>query len=149
MTVTKKTSNRSGRVLVALAAAALAAGCSHLGVAPPPPEEFGLGPRTSAEGLYRATAVPAESIRVRELHGWTLRLEDASGLPVDGAEITVGGGMPQHRHGLPTRPRVTRSLGDGAYQVDGIRFNMGGWWEVTFDIVAAPGADRVTFNLDL
>jgi hypothetical protein len=140
-----------GRWIAALGAALmLAAGaCTHLDVAPPPTDEFGLGPRASAEGLYRATAEPAESIRVRRLHSWTLRVEHASGAPVDDAEITVDGGMPQHGHGLPTRPRVTKALGGGAYQVEGMRFSMGGWWVVTFDIVTPAGTDRVTFNLDL
>ena len=38
--------------------------------------------------------------------------------------------MPQHGHGLPTRPRVTRSLGEGIYEIEGVRFNMGGWWGI-------------------
>jgi hypothetical protein len=57
--------------------------------------------------------------------------------------------MPQHGHGLPTRPRVTRSLGDGIYEIDGVRFNMGGWWEFKLAINAASGSDLVTFNLAL
>jgi len=57
--------------------------------------------------------------------------------------------MPQHGHGLPTRPRVTRTLGDGIYEIEGVRFNMGGWWEFKLAIAASRGADTVTFNLDL
>jgi hypothetical protein len=53
--------------------------------------------------------------------------------------------MPQHGHGLPTRPRVTRELAGGVYEVGGVRFNMGGWWELKFTI----GGDTVTFNLGL
>jgi hypothetical protein len=30
-----------------------------------------------------------------------------------------------------------------------VRFNMGGWWELTLTITGAAGADRVTFNLHL
>jgi hypothetical protein len=29
--------------------------------------------------------------------------------------------MPQHGHGLPTRPRVTRHLGDGMYEMRPLR----------------------------
>jgi hypothetical protein len=57
--------------------------------------------------------------------------------------------MPQHGHGLPTRPRVTRNLGDGAYEIEGVRFNMGGWWEFKLAIAGPRGTDTVTFNLDL
>ena len=57
--------------------------------------------------------------------------------------------MPQHGHGLPTRPRVTRNLGDGVYEIEGVRFNMGGWWELKLAIDSAAGADSVTFNLNL
>jgi hypothetical protein len=68
---------------------------------------------------------------------------------VDGARIAVDGGMPQHGHGLPTQPRVTAELGEGAYQIDGVRFNMGGWWELKFAIASGAGTDTVTFNLKL
>jgi hypothetical protein len=74
---------------------------------------------------------------------------DANGAAVDDAAIDVDGGMPQHGHGLPTRPRVTRALGGGLYEIEGVRFNMGGWWEFTLAISGTPGADRVTFNLQL
>ena len=57
--------------------------------------------------------------------------------------------MPQHGHGLPTRPRVTRNLGDGIYEIEGVRFNMGGWWEFKLAIAGSRGADTVTFNLEL
>jgi hypothetical protein len=78
-----------------------------------------------------------------------VRVVDAAGRPVDGAGMTVDGGMPQHGHGLPTRPRMTGGLGDGRYEIDGVRFNMGGWWEFKLAIRAHAGADSVTFNLDL
>jgi hypothetical protein len=57
--------------------------------------------------------------------------------------------MPQHGHGLPTRPRVTHALGNGLYEIEGVRFNMGGWWEFRLAINAASGSDVVTFNLAL
>ena len=78
-----------------------------------------------------------------------LAVADAQGRPIEGAVIGVDGGMPQHGHGLPTQPKVTRSVGEGVYEVEGMKFNMGGWWEVKFAIAAAAGADTVTFNLDL
>jgi hypothetical protein len=35
------------------------------------------------------------------------------------------------------------------YEIEGVRFNMGGWWEFKLAIAGASGADTVTFNLDL
>jgi hypothetical protein len=76
-------------------------------------------------------------------------VRDADGRAIDEAQISIDGGMPQHGHGLPTRPKVTQRLGDGTYQVEGVKFNMGGWWELKFRIDSAAGTDSVTFNLDL
>jgi hypothetical protein len=74
---------------------------------------------------------------------------DSAGHAVDGATIAIDGGMPQHGHGLPTRPRVTSNLGDGLYEIAGVRFNMGGWWELSLEISGPLGSDKVTFNLAL
>jgi YtkA-like protein len=106
--------------------------------------------RTSEAGFYRATIRPqGDSIPKGKLQRWTLHLETATGTPVDSAMLAVDGGMPQHGHGLPTRPRVTRALGNGDHLVEGMKFNMGGWWVVKFRVNAAQGADSVVFNLSL
>jgi hypothetical protein len=57
--------------------------------------------------------------------------------------------MPQHGHGLPTKPAVTRRLGEGDHLVEGMKFNMGGWWVVKFQVAGPQGSDVVTFNLKL
>jgi hypothetical protein len=106
--------------------------------------------RTSEGGLYRATILPqGDSIPQGKLHRWTLHLETAAGAPVDSGAFKVGGGMPQHGHGLPTKPRVTRPLGNGDHVVEGMKFNMGGWWIVTFRVDAAAGRDSLVFNVKL
>lgn len=121
----------------------------HGGAKKPAPGEFGLGPRQSSSGLYTATLQPTESLRPRKLQTVQVALTDAEGHLVDGAVITVDGGMPQHGHGLPTQPRVTKALGRGEYVIEGVRFNMGGWWEFKLAIAGKEGADTVTFNLAL
>jgi len=106
--------------------------------------------RTSASGVYRATIEPqGDSIPQGKLHRWTLHLETVNGSPIDSATIAVDGGMPQHGHGLPTKPRATRALGNGDHLIEGMKFNMGGWWVVKFRVAAAQGADSVVFNLKL
>lgn len=116
---------------------------------PPAASEFGMGPRRSVQGIYVATLDADEELEVRKLHTVRLAIADSAGKPVDGAVIAVDGGMPAHGHGLPTQPRVTRTLGEGRYQVDGVRFNMGGWWVLTFRVDGSVGPDSVTFNLDI
>jgi hypothetical protein len=139
--------------LILAAAAVATTGCATLmtmigkGPTKPAASEFGLGPR--AGSLYTATLEPPQPLRPRKLQTVQVRIMDASGQPVDGATITIDGGMPQHGHGLPTRPRVTRHLGAGVYQIEGVRFNMGGWWEFKLAISTPAGSDRVTFNLAL
>jgi hypothetical protein len=151
--------NQQLRIAGALMAAVLILGgltaCSsvmtmvHGGTKKPAQSEFGLGPRKSSTGLYTAVLQPAESLRPRKLQTVQVALTDATGQSVDGAVITVDGGMPQHGHGLPTQPRVTKALGNGAYVIEGVRFNMGGWWELKLAIAGQNGTDTVTFNLAL
>lgn len=136
-------------LLSVLSAVACAGAITELDVQPPPADEFGFGPRTSAEGAYTARVQPLQTIRIGQLHAWRLEVQDRQGNGVAGAEITVDGGMPQHGHGLPTRPRVTKDLTGGVYDVDGMRFNMGGWWVVKFRIRSPSGDDTVTFNIRL
>lgn len=143
--------------LAVIAAAALSlTGCAHVammihgtGATRPAPTEFGLGPRVSAQGRYTATLTPARQLRPRQMQTVRVTVVDDAGRAVEGAALTIDGGMPQHGHGLPTHPRVTRPLGDGGYEVGGVRFNMGGWWEFKVAITTDRGTDVVTFNLDL
>jgi hypothetical protein len=91
---------------------------------------------------------PAD-IPVNAMLSWKLKVQTADGQAVKDAEITVSGDMPEHGHGLPTQPKVTKNLGDGSYVVDGIKFSMPGWWTMTFTIKAGGKTDTVTFNLKL
>ena len=115
----------------------------------PPASEFGTGPRLSANGLYTATLQGATELKPRKMYTIQATVVDASGHAVTNATIEVDGGMPQHGHGFPTNPRVTKNLGSGMYEIGGLRFNMGGWWELKLVITTAAGTDTVTFNLSL
>ena len=141
---------------LAVAAAVAVAGCGHLmmmmhgrDVARPAQTEFGTGPRGSAARQFTATLEPDQPLRPRRMQTVRVAILDSAGTPVDNATIQIDGGMPEHGHGRPTRPRVTRALGNGRYEVEGVRFNMGGWWEFTLAISAPSGSDTVTFNLAL
>jgi hypothetical protein len=102
------------------------------------------------QGLFRvAYASETTPPPLNQIHTWTIHVETADGEPVEDAEITVDGGMPQHGHGLPTSPQVTENLGGGEYRMEGVKFQMLGWWEVKFHISANGRSDDVTFNLIL
>ena len=139
------------RSLTTLAVATIATMVSGCMLFMKPPKDLDYSrTRTSESGIYRATIVPqGDTIPQGKLHRWTLHLETVSGSPVDSARVSVDGGMPQHGHGLPTKPRVTRDLGNGDHLVEGMKFNMGGWWVVKFRVASAAGTDSLTFNLKL
>ena len=141
--------NRFFRTLFVLLILALPVACMHDGAARPADLDTSTT-RLSDRGLYRVTIQPGEEpVPTGRMHTWTLHVETAAGAALDGAEISVRGGMPEHGHGLPTAPQVTESLGDGDYRVEGMKFSMGGWWTLTLDITAGEEKDTVTFNLIL
>lgn len=90
-----------------------------------------------------------DPIVINRIHGWVLHVETADGEPVLNADITVGGGMPVHNHGLPTSPRMTQNLGNGDYLIEGMRFHMNGYWEITISIVAGDDRDNILIPLEL
>jgi hypothetical protein len=136
------------RIALALIGAAQLSACMIF-MRPPSDPKLYEPTQASATQMYKVTMIPAESIKVGKLHSWNIQIVTADGTPVDSAKITVDGGMPQHGHGLPTKPLVTKQLGDGKHLVEGMKFNMGGWWVVTFQVAGAQGSDVVTFNLKL
>ena len=87
--------------------------------------------------------------QINRMHSWILHLETADGTPVENARIVVEGGMPEHDHGLPTRPRVTKELGDGDYRLDGVRFHMSGYWEIVVTVAMDGGDSVVVIPLQL
>jgi len=131
-------------ITTALSSAALAAttGCMS------PPKDLDLAlTRPSVDNKYVVTLqAPAKPAAINQLHAWQVKLASPTGEPVPNARIKVDGGMPQHGHGLPTRPQVTRELPDGGYLIEGMKFSMTGWWEIKLAIDGPAGADRVTFN---
>lgn len=104
----------------------------------------------SASGIFRVTyAAAGGQVPINQMHQWTLHVETADGTPVENALIQVNGDMPQHGHGLPTRPQVTEYLGNGDYLVEGLRFQMPGWWVMDFTIEANGRTDTVRFEMQL
>ena len=133
---------RSLTTALSLAALAATTGCMS------PPKDLDLAlTRPSVDNNYVVTLQPpASPVAINQLHAWQVKLASPTGASVSNARIKVDGGMPQHGHGLPTRPQVTRELADGGYLIEGMKFSMTGWWEIKLAIDGPAGADRVTFN---
>lgn len=113
-----------------------------------PPSGLNLSlDRPTAHDTYRiAIKSLADPIAINKMHAWEIQLRSPSGETVSGARISVDGGMPQHGHGFPTQPRVTRELGDGRYLLEGMKFSMPGWWEIKLKVDSPSGSDDITFN---
>ena len=86
---------------------------------------------------------------INMVHQWILHIETPDGEPVEGATITVGGDMPAHGHGMPTQPEVTADLGGGDYRVEGMAFQMGGYWIIDVTVTAGGETDLIRFGLEL
>jgi len=90
-----------------------------------------------------------DPVPLSQIHSWTLHLETPEGVAIDNAQIGVYGDMPAHRHGLPTKPKVTENLGGGDYLIEGVKFTMPGRWQLILIITADGKRDKAKFNVDL
>jgi hypothetical protein len=107
--------------------------------------------RLSDHGQFRVEiASDAVPIPMRRIHSWRVHVSNASGQPISGATLGIGGGMPEHHHGLPTQPQASAGPTAGDYAINGVRFSMTGWWVLNLAISTPTGrSDTVTFNLVL
>ncbi len=104
----------------------------------------------SAAGHFEVTvATQPDPVPVNRMHTWLVTLRNAEGEPVADATIEVTGGMPEHDHGLASSPRMTASLGEGTYRIDGMKFHMNGRWEVVLSISANGVTDIATVHIEL
>ncbi len=156
MSKSKRTSTSTSKSLLRLlwlfpVALIGAAGIGAAVMMQPPPADLDLSlTRATDRGLFVGTLEPAAfPIPVGTIQTWTVAVAMPDGRPVEHAALSIDGGMPQHGHGLPTEPRVTEELGGGRYRVEGMKFNMPGWWTITLEVSSAAGTDSATFNLTL
>ena len=130
-------------VPLCLSTTLLLAGC----MTQPKDLDLALTRPTTHERFVVALRPLVQPVPVNRLHAWEVSVTTRAGAPVPNAQIEVDGGMPEHGHGLPTQPRVTKELGDGRYLIEGMKFSMTGWWELKLRVQASSGeVDTVTFN---
>ena len=87
-----------------------------------------------------------EPLPLNKIHSWVLHIDTLDGKPVEKARVSVYGGMPAHKHGLPTEP-VVSELSRGDYLVEGLKFSMSGDWEIWFNIRTGNITDKVKFKI--
>jgi YtkA-like len=99
-------------------------------------------------GRYRVTPRPASAhTDLRSMHEWLVSISDPTGSALRGCRVAFDARMPEHGHGLPTEPRVTREGRPGEYVVEGVRFSMPGRWELMVKVADCGGPpERVTFD---
>lgn len=100
-------------------------------------------------GKHLAIASEVSPLEINRMHSWRLRLTDADGAPLSNASIEVRGGMPDHDHGLPTRPEVIGEPESGVYLLQGLRFHMPGRWLLEFTIALDGNEDSASLELNL
>ncbi len=120
---------------------------ADVAAASPPPSATR---KTTRAGLYvldiRSTVLP---VPLRAVHEWVLTVQSPDGRPIEATRIDVDGGMPDHGHGFPTRPKAERAMGGGEFLVEGVKFNMQGKWQLSFRVLGPAGVDDASFQLEL
>lgn len=104
---------------------------------------------TKPNGYTVSVYSQLQPININQIHSWVIRIRNPKGVPIDDAKVSVDGGMPEHDHGLPTTPKVTRQLGNGEYLLEGLKFHMHGWWQISFSISISGVKDSVVIDLNL
>jgi hypothetical protein len=98
--------------------------------------------------MFSAAITHPAPLPVEKLHSWTVRLSDRRHVPVKHAHIKVTGDMPAHGHGLPTAP-IAVERGGGAYQLQGMEFQMPGLWYVQLDVRAGSRHDSIRIRFTI
>lgn len=107
-------------------------------------------PVYSEQGYYRVALYPVDGhAPVAKLHNWIIHVETADGSTFVPSQLVVNGGMPGHGHGLPSTPRVTRYLETGDFLIEGMKFNMGGTWQLIVGLTGPAGPDQVIVDYDI
>lgn len=117
------------------------AGCTQATEEAPPPVHAS-GDIQTREGKYQIHwQASTDPIVLGELFEIDSTLKDKDGKTVETASVTVDARMPQHGHGMSTRPQQQQKP-DGHYQSSGMKFHMPGEWTIIFVVDGPAGPDR-------
>jgi hypothetical protein len=112
-----------------------------------PDREYSATQRSKHGEVIATILVNGPTIPTNQIHSWLLKVSTNRGRPLPRAAIVVDALMPEHSHGMATKPRVTQELDQGVYLVDGMKFQMSGRWVVGFGVRALNVDDEVYFDV--
>jgi hypothetical protein len=138
------TSGRGRLAGLALALAGLTAVPAAAALACEAPPGFDAQGRLQSAGvvvLFRTRPATIEVGRHFSVEAVVCAGAPARGLRVDAA-------MPEHRHGMNYRARVT-AAGDGRYVAEGLLLHMPGRWQLVFDVERDGGTERLATDIVL
>jgi hypothetical protein len=116
-------------------------------VGPPTPEMRAK----SRLGRYEVIATPSVyPLPLNREFDLALVVRDAQkGQPVSpDALVTFDADMPEHRHGLTTRPELTPNS-VGRFRLKDLRLHMPGYWELYIDVTRDGVTERITLPVEL
>lgn len=102
---------------------------------------------SSELGLQIEIGADEHFMAINTLQHWNVRLMRLDGTPVAIKALTFDGGMPAHRHGLPTTPQT--NVSDLTAQIKGIRFSMPGVWRLTLSMSTEDADVTLILEVDL
>ena len=118
--------------------------------APVTPSVALLSDIPSHNRVYRASMTPSpDPIELNRSLTLTVEIRTAADAPVDGALLALESWMPDNESASVVRPRAIASLGGGLYRIEGLHFDVRGWWNLRLQIAAAGMTDSLAFNLVL
>ena len=103
----------------------------------------------SSENFVIEVTPSLRPIAINQIHSWLLTIHPNEGSTEKDLQISVSGGMPLHDHGMQTTPMVAAKNSQNEYQVDGMKFHMRGYWEVTVKIDTGSTTDEIVIGFNL
>lgn len=105
-----------------------------------------VGTASTSGGSYQVKYLANPGIPLNEPFALTLDISPLTETAADLStiNIVVDARMPQHNHGMNTRPNVEK-VADGQYSVTGMLMHMPGEWELYVDVQAGESTERATF----
>ena len=95
--------------------------------------------------VFRVQLTP-EQPRVGEMFvADTFVADPKTGEPVGGLEVVLDATMPEHRHGMMTKP-THKEVSPGRYQSQGMKLHMSGHWVFQVDAHGPGGDDTAKFD---
>lgn len=105
---------------------------------------------TSEKGHFQIRVdFPGNSVPLNKMQQWELHVTDSEGTPVNNAIISISGGMPSHKHGMPSSPEVIRNTSDDSYLINGMKFQMFGHWRLNISISEGNTTDNAVIDFKL